>query len=61
MNELWREMFVSIVDLVGIEIDVKFVSDSDGELKIIFVFIFRFLDKVSVFFESLDVNKLKLK
>ena len=52
---------MSIADPAGTEIDAKFVSDSDGELKIILAPILRFSDKVSVFSESLDVNKLKLK
>ena len=60
-NESLRETPVSIADPAGTEIDAKFVSDSDGELKIILAPILRFSDKVSVFSESLDVNKLKLK
>lgn len=44
--ESWREAPVSIADPAGTEIDAKFVSESDGVLKIILAPIARFSNKV---------------
>lgn len=44
----WEEVPVSIADPAGTEIDAKFVSESDGALKIVLAPILRFSDKVRV-------------
>lgn len=40
----WEERPVSIADPEGTEIDAKFASDEDGELKIVLAPILRFAD-----------------
>ena len=42
--EGWEEKPVSIADPDGTEIDAKFASESDGELKIVLAPILRFVD-----------------
>lgn len=44
-NETWEEIPVSIADPGGTEIDSKFISQSDGEMKIILAPILRFSDQ----------------
>ncbi|CEG01028.1 Mog1/PsbP, alpha/beta/alpha sandwich [Ostreococcus tauri] len=54
--ESWREAPVSIADPAGTEIDAKFVSESDGVLKIILAPIARFSNKVET--DVIDLKEL---